>query len=553
MQLRRSNLRFVALALALFMVFGLVACGSGTQEPEESGEGTTETPTTPEEPELVKGGTLRVTYSSDPTSLDVQCTPSVGFIHAVIYETLVDYSPDRTYEGSLAESWTVSDDGTEIVFNLRPGIKFHDGTDFNAEAVKFNMDRLMDPELASPGASWVGTLEEVEVVDDLTVKFLFSEPYSPFFYSLSTSFLAIQSPTAIQEYGEDYGQIAAVGTGPYKFESWEAGARITMVRNEDFQTRVPWFENRGPAYFEKIVFYNMPDETTQMFALKDNEVDVIGVPTQYYKQLGKDENVEIYRSAASTVNYLGINASKAPWSNVELRKAVAHTIDREEIVQVALDGIGQPNATPIATTVFGYDPTLEDDVVYPKNIERAKSILEEQGYTDTDGDGWVDKDGQPLVLEILTYTSAPYPKLAEVVREQIIKAGIKAEIKTLESATLLASTPEGKHDAICIAYGWSDPDILYYFFHSSNLDRTNRVHYASPQVDHLLEKARTVVDNDARFAVYRELQEIIIKDAPWIPLYTPEALTGVRAEVEGFKLGPLGDYWIHDAYKLVTE
>jgi len=549
-QFDRNIIRFLALALALVMVFGLAACASQTEEPSEESEA--EEPAPAEEPELVKGGTLRLTYSSDPTSLDVQRTPSVGFIHAVIYDTLVEYGPDRTYVGSLAESWTVSEDGNEIVFKLRPGIKFHDGTDFNAEAVKFNMDRLMDPELASPGATWVGTLEGVEVVDDLTVKFLFSEPYSPFFYSLSTSFLAIQSPTAVQEYGEDYGQLAAVGTGPFKFESWEAGSRITMVRNEDYQTRVPWFENRGPAYFDKVVFYNMPDETTQMFALKDNEVDVIGVPTQYYQQLGKDENVEIYRSAASTVVYLGINASKAPWNNVELRRAVAHTIDREEVVQVALDGIGQPNATPIATTVFGYDPTLEDDVVYPKDLGKARTVLTEQGYTDTDGDGWVDKDGQPLVLEILTYTSAPYPKLAEVVREQIIKAGIKAEIKTLESATLLASTPEGKHDAICIAYGWSDPDILFYFFHSSNLDRTNRVHYASPQVDQLLEKARTVVDTDERFAVYRELQEIIIQDAPWIPLYTPEALTGVRAEVEEFKLGPLGDYWIHDAYKMVT-
>ncbi len=530
--------KWLALVLAMVMVL-LAGCARKTEEAK------------PTEPEIVKGGTLRITYSSDPTSLDVHLTPSVGLVHSLIYDTLVVFGPDRQYHGHLAESWEVGAGGREITFYLRKGVTFHDGTEFDAEAVKFNFDRLANPDLASPGATWLGPYERTEVIDKYTVKVIFKEPYSPFLYSLSTEFLAIQSPAAIQKYGDDYGQKAAVGTGPFMFEAWEAGDRITLVRNPNYKWPPFWYENKGPAYFEKVIFYNMPDEMTRLLALENAEIDIVGIPTHAVEDMKAKPNVEVYEAETSSVVYLGINSSKAPWSDARLRQAVAHIVDREEIVNVALNGMGVPNPTPISTAVFGYEPSLIEEVVYPRDIERAKTLLAEAGYRDTDGDGWVDKDGKPLVLEIMTYNSDPYPRLAEVVREQIIKAGIKVKIKTLESATLLAATPKGEHDAILIAYGWSDPDILYYFFHSSRLDRTNRVHYVNPQVDQLLEKARTVVDADERFAIYRQIQSIIIRDAPWIPLYTPIACTGVRAEVKGFKLGPRGAYWLHDAYKEV--
>jgi peptide/nickel transport system substrate-binding protein len=502
--------------------------------------------------ETTRGGVLTISYGTDPTSLDLHRTPEVGLVHALIYDTLVTVGPDLQYHPHLAKSWTIENRGKEITFQLRDDVKFHDGTPFNAQAVKFNFDRIMDPKIASPAATWLGTLKEVQVVGDYTVKLVFDQPYSPIFYSLAQTFLGMMSPRAVQECGEEYGHKAAVGTGPFKFESWQAGQQITLVRNEDYKWPPYYYDNKGPAYLQKVVLKCIPDETTRVLAIQNGEIDIVDVPPQSVAQLKERTDLKLYEAELSSVCYLGINCSKKPWSDVRLREAVAHTINREEIIRVALNGLAVPNPTPISPAVFGYDKSLLD-VAYKYDVEKAKTILADLGYKDTDGDGYVEKDGKPLTLEIMTYTTDPYPRLAEVVREQIMKAGIKVTIKTLEGATLLAVTPKGEHDSILISYGWSDPDILYYFFHSSRLDRTNRVHYVNPAMDRMLDEARTIVDAQERLNAYRKIQETLLKDAPWIPLYTPIQVTAVRTELKEFKLGPRGAYWLHDAYKEVPK
>lgn len=492
------------------------------------------------------GGTLGVTYSSDPTSLDVHRTPSTSFYHELIFETLVYFGFDLQYHGLLAHSWEFANGGRDVTFFLREGIVFHDGTPMNAEAVAFNFNRVTDPALASPGAGQLSGFLGATILGEYVVTLSFEEPISSLLYNLCQMFFGIQSPTAIKKYSEDYGQDVAVGTGPFKFESWEAGDRITMVRNEDYNWAPAYYENRGPSYLDRVVFYSMPDEMTRLLSLMQGSIDISGIPTQYIALFHEEEKVNINEAPVGRVNYLGLNCSKYPWSDVRVRQAIAHTIDRDEIVKVVLNNYAVPNPTPIGTTVLGHDPTLYQ-LAPAKDIEAGKELLVEAGFRETDS-GWLHQDGQPLILEIMTYTTSFYPHLAQVLREQIIQLGIGVEIKTLESATLLAATPKGEHDGISIAYGWSDPDILTYFFHSKNLDRTNRVHYANPVMDQLLDRAQTTIDTLDRIALYREIQEILITESPWINLFTPLDIIGIRSNVIGFMRSPRGSYLIHDVY-----
>ncbi|MEW6524271.1 MAG: ABC transporter substrate-binding protein [Bacillota bacterium] len=532
--LKKSMLVALVLAMAGF----LVACGRS--KPPAPG---------PTAPQVTKGGVLRVSYASDPTSLDVHNTPSVGSIHAMLHATPVIFGPDSQYHPYYVESWQVAEDGKSITFKLRDGIILHDGTPLDAQLVAYNNDRLM--EKSPHGLTVLGRYERTDVIDRLTYRLVFAEPYSPVFNGLSISYTGVQSKAAIEKYGAEYGHAGVVGIGPFKLDSWISGDKIILTRNPDFTWGPRFYKNTGPAYFERVEWYNMPDETTRILALKNNEIDITEIPTHAVDDMKNDPNIQIFQYTPTSVVYLGINSSKKPWSDVRLRQAIAHVVDRDLLVRVGLDGHAVANPTPLSPSAWGFDQTLYAEA-FPKDINRAKQLLAEAGWRDTTGDGWVNDDkGQPLTLEIWTYTTAPYPRVTEVVREMIIQAGIQVKITTLESATLLARTPEGAHDAILIAYGWPDPDVFNTFLHSSRLDRANRVHYVNPTLDAMLEKQRTIVDPVKRFGLIREIQLLIMNEAPWIPLYTPLVNLGVRREVKDFALDPRGNFLLMDAYKEV--
>ena len=493
-----------------------------------------------------KGGELYVSYSAQPYSLDVAQTPETSFVHTLIYETLVYYGEDNKYHGQLAKSWKFENGGKEVTFVLREGITFHDGTPMNAEAVVFNFERLMNPDLASPAAGQIDTFEKIEANGEYEVTLYFETPISSLLYNLSQQFFAIQSPAAIKKYGEDYGQKAAVGTGHFMYESWNPGDKIVLTRFEDYNWAPSHYENQGPAYLEKVILHNMPEQMTKMLALEQGDIHLTEIGTDHVERMKNNEKVRIKTQPVGRINYLGLNCSKEPWDNPLVRRAIAHSIDREEIVEQALNGYAIANPTPLSPTVLGHSKNLYD-LAPSENIEAGKALLRKAGFKEN-SEGWVNSEGEKLELEIMTYSEPPYPKLAQIVREQIIKLGIDVNISTLESGTLLSKTPAGEHDAILIAYGWSDPDILIYFFHSKNLDRTNRVHYSNFVIDMLLDEAQTIMEQDDRIEIYNNIQKILITDAPWVNLYTPYNVIGYRENLKGFKLGPRGDNLIHDCY-----
>jgi peptide/nickel transport system substrate-binding protein len=528
--MRRQTRGFLAAFLVAAVV--LTGCSSKTT-PEPSTGGETR-----------KGGTFTFAYGSDPTSLDPQKTPDVGSIHQAIYNTLVIKGPDSKYYPSLAESWAVSDDGKVITFKLKQGIKFHNGEPFNAESVKFTFDRAVNKETKSPqSGGFLGPYEKTEIASEYEVKVYFTSPFAPIFQNLSTSFLAPLPPKAVKEKGDQFGR-EPVGTGPFKFSKWQTSDVIVLTKNPDWKLAPDWAKNKGPMFLDQVIFKHTPDENSQLLALQNGEIDILDIPGPQVEVARKNPDYQILEATQAGVIYLGINAKKI---DVKVRQAIASTINRDEIVENGLFGLAVANYTVISPSVWGYDANLKSKG-WPLDLSKAQQLMTEAGYTKNAAGKW-EKAGKPFTFEITTYTTQPYPRVSEIVQNQIAKLGIDVKIKTLESASLLAMTPKGEHDAILIAYGWSDPDILFNFLHSSRLANSNRVHYVSSELDKLLEQGRVTLDLNARMKVYQEAQTNVLQNAPWVPLYTNKYVTAVRKDVHGITNAPDGTIYLYDAYK----
>ncbi|MDI6895165.1 MAG: ABC transporter substrate-binding protein [Bacillota bacterium] len=502
----------------------------------------------PREAKPGRGGALTIAIPQDPVALDVHRTSWADIVHSLIYDPLLTLDLDRKYVPQLAESWNVSPDGKEITIKLRKDVKFHDGKRLNAEAVKFTYDRLKDPAMAAPFAGQIGPLEQVVAADEYTVKMVYKEPFAPFFYVMDSAYLGIMSPEAVRTLGDNFNR-SPVSTGPFIVEEWVPGDHLSYKRNEDYRWPAPYYENRGPAYFEKVVMKIIPDENTRVLALEKGDIDITDVPTTAVPRLRGNPDVTLHETLTEQLTYLGFNFKKYPWTEAPVRQAIAHAINREEIITQALEGMAVPAWGPLVPAMSGYWEGIKDYA--PQYApDKVKPLLAQAGWDKVDSEGFVVKDGKRLTLDIMTYPEPDWVRVGEVVVSQLRKVGVDARLKTVERATLLASTPKGEHDAILILYGYRDPDILFYFFHSSRLPTTNRCHYVNPKVDELLERGRTTVNPDQRTEVYREVQITIMQDGVWVPLYVPKAVTGVRKEVKGFKVHPVHGGWLlHDAYK----
>jgi peptide/nickel transport system substrate-binding protein len=493
-----------------------------------------------------RGGTLTLVISSDPPSLDPQRTPSVGIAHFVMYDTLVRIDR-RTGEftPALAESWDVSRDGTVITFRLKRNVRFHDGTAFTAAAVKATFDRLTSKELNSPGASWVGPLARTEVVDDYTVRLVFSRPYAPIFSSLRIDFLAILSPAAIQRLGADYGT-HPVGTGPFKFKQWIPNDRIVYERNPDYAWAPAHFKNRGAPYFDQLVIRIIPDESARVIAFERGDIDIMqGAPPRDARRMMREGKFPSVQIPTTTGTYLGLNVKRI--SDARVRRAIGHAINTDEIARIGYEGLAVPMLSPIAPTIWGYWDGVKPFAL-DFNPDKARALLREAGYSPGPG-GIMQKDGRPLEFTVWTYALMTNVRLAIVVQSQLRNVGITMKIEQLEVATLLAQTPKGEHDAILISYGWPDADILYYFFHSSRLPTTNRVHYVNPQVDRLLEEGQSIVDPARRLEVYKQLQRILLQDVPWVPLASPLAVNFHQPNIQDVYYDKFNNLLLLDAYR----
>ncbi len=498
-------------------------------------------------PEPVKGGRLVRAMTSEPAAIDPQGAASSGLslVMPYLFDTLVTRDVDGSLHPLLAESWETSDDGKAVTIRLKPGVTFHDGSPLNAEAVKLTFERYLEKGVKSPIYGAVKEIDAVEVVDDLTVRFTFDQPSATFWSTVTMPYAGILSPASMAAVDAS-GEGNLVGSGPFMLGEWKAGQSLTLTANPDYAWGADFMENQGAPYLSELVFKVIPEATTQMAALEVGEVDVIFVnqPSQLQK-LAANPELRTEEMVLNSLIYLGFNSQKGPFSEPLVRQALSHAVDKQQILDIALGGLGQLAYTPLPPTLLGFDPDLKQyELGY--DLDQARALLEEAGFEAT-ASGW-QRDGQPLTGLLLTSNRAPNEAIATVLQSQFKTLGVPVEIQQLDSKGVQDATNAGAFDLLLWRFEWNDPDGLRIFLGSDAIGSTNRTFYSNPQVDALLQQAAHQLDPAARHELYVQAQQLILQDAPWQPLYNPVDVMAAREVVQGVKIGYMGRMLVNDAY-----
>ncbi len=485
------------------------------------------------------GGTLVFAQSQDAVSLDphdIEDGLSVNNTSNV-FDTLVRFKADSTQvEPSLAESWTVSPDGLVWTFKLRKGIRFHDGTPFNAEAVKFNYDRQVDAKNpyhngTFPYADFTfQNVKSVDVVDGSTVRFTLSAPYAPFIANQAMFSTGIVSPTAVKKYGKDFFK-HPVGTGPFKFVEWVKGDHATYEANKTY-----W---AGRPCVDRLIVRGVPDNTVRVLELEKGTAHIIDqVNPQDYERIRGNPNLELFTAPGLNVGYIAMNTTKEPFNDVRIRRAVNYAIDRQAITKAFYAGVGAPAKNPMPPTIWGYNDAVKP---YEHNVAKAKQLIAEAGYPNGFGaELWWPNRARP-------YLTQPQ-KIAEAFQQQLAEAGIRVKLVTFEWGTYLKKTAAGEHQMMIL--GWTgdngDPDnFIYVLLDKDNIGKSNRAYYKNETTHQLLIKAQQVADQAGRANLYRQVQQILHDDAPWAPFVHAARVSANRKAVTNYSKHPLDIAWLH--------
>jgi len=533
----RSKIFLVVLTIVL-----LASCVPVTlPRPSEPAQGT---PTGT----IASGGVLVRAMTSEPGRIDPQGVPSSGLslVLPYLFDTLVVRDVDNTIVPLLAKSWQTSEDGKAITMTLKSGITFHDGAPLNAEAVRFTFERFNQVGKRSPIYGGIRQITGVEAVDDLTVRFTFDQPAANFWSTISMPYAAIISPESARKVDET-GKGHVIGSGPFMLGEWKTGQSITLKRNPDYAWGPPIVENQGAPYLDALVYKIIPDPTTQLAALETGEVDVVFINQPSHRlKLEGNQDVHLEEAVLNSLIYLGFNCQKPPFDEIPVRQALAHAVNKDEIVKVALGGMGHAAFAPLPPTLPGFDPSLKAyELGY--DLEQAKALLAQAGFQQTANGGW-ERDGEPLTAQLLTSTRAPNGDIATLLQSQLGALGVPVEIQQLDGKAVMNATTKGQFDLLLWRYDWNDPDALNIFLGSDRIGRTNRVAYSNSQVDELLVKGAHELNEAARLKLYVEAQQVILQDAPWQPLYNPLDVVAISKRIEGTKIGYMGRLLVNDAH-----
>ncbi|HLY22333.1 MAG TPA: ABC transporter substrate-binding protein [bacterium] len=495
------------------------------------------------------GGTLTVGGLDLDDTLDPQVTNFDSTIRILlnVCEPLVwEPTPGRFVPG-LAESWSISSDAKVYTFKLRRGVRFHDGTPFNADAVKFTMDRVVAPETkAGQSHDQLGPYDHTDVVDDATVRIVMKEGYAPLLTNLN-GYLGIVSPTAVKKMGlADFAR-HPVGTGPFMFKEWVAKDHVTLVRNPDYAWASSLFKHKGLAYLDQLVFKIIPDASVRTGTLKSGETQYINDadPLEIAALRADKRFVVIERSQPGSGWVLLLNVTGSPQiRDIAVRRAFEWGVDREGLNKTVFSGLMKPAWSPLMRPTLGYDASTEK--MYRYDPAQAKKVLEEAGWR-PGADGIREKAGQKLSVNFLIIGRTRDKAMAEAVQASMRDIGVDVQINALERAAFRSQVSQNKYDINFMWFSYGDPDVLRTLFHSSNVNAFNRARYQVPEVDRMLEAAAATIDRAKRIDLYKQIQQRVLRDAVCVPLVDTITYNAKRAEVSGDAIDALASYvWMYD-------
>lgn len=523
--------------LLLVLSTALAACSSDPkdegkkEDDDKSGEQKVEETTTNKTLVFGRGG--------DSTSLDpARVTEGETFKVTVnLYETLLNFGEeDTTIQPGLAKEWEASEDGLTYTFTLQEGVKFHDGTDFNADAVVKNFERWAngDADMFPYYSSMFGGFKDDEgrVIDsvtadgDNTVIINLTRPQAPFLKNIAMSMFAISSPTAFEQ-GDDQFERNPVGTGPFKFVEWKTNETITIEKFDDY-----WQE--GLPKLDRVIFQSIPDNSARLNALLAGDIDLAdGINPSDGAKIEGDSNLQLFERPSMNIGYLGLTVTRPPFDKKEVRQAMNYAIDKQTIIDTFFEGRANSAKNPMPPSISGYNDDIEE---YEYNPEKAKELLAEAGLA----------DGFEMELWAMPVPRPYMPdgaKVAEVIQKNLADVGINAKIVSYEWATYLDKASKGEADAFML--GWTgdngDADnFIYVLLDEDNIASNNYTYYKNDEVHDLLIEAQTEVDEDKRNELYKQAQVIIHDDAPWVPLAHSTPLLGASKDLTGFIPHPTG-------------
>ncbi len=455
---------------------------------------------------------------------------NVGPILSNIFDTLVWLTPKFEIEPLLAKSWTVSPDGLGYTFELRDDVTFHDGTPFDAAAVVANFKYITDAKTQSKiSIGLLGPCKSAEATGKYQLKITCSRPYAALLSQLGEPYLGIQSPKAIADYGADLGQ-HPVGTGPFKFVSWQPSQKVVLERFEAYHWMAPSLKHTGPTEIGRLTFQIVPNAQARVSQFQSGQSQVMQqTPGLYWKTLGASGRFTTLPVPISGLGiFAPINASTFPTDDVAVRKALLHAIDRTGVIQLAEAGVYPISTTPLTEGMLGYDPAL--GTLYPYDVEKSASLLTAAGWT-RKGAYW-EKDGKTLSVKVTAIADkAHYMALAQAIQGYLIAAGFDAKVEPLTSPAWTAANIAGDMSLTPLQYIAVDPDALRFWFTPDQY--FNWSHWSDPAFTALLDKAVAIQDPAKRAALYKDVQKMLLDQAVILPLRQNLDLTMAAKSVTG--------------------
>ncbi len=459
-----------------------------------------------------------------------------GGICGLVYNGLTKVDKDLKVVGDLAKSWEVSDDKLRIIFKLRENVIWQDGVEFTAEDVKFTFETILNPDNAVPYIASFQDIENIRVIDKHTIEFVYKKPYAPALLKLGMGIIPKHLFKGINIRDSKYAR-APVGTGPYILDVWKTDQHMILNSYKDY------FD--GEPYISKYVERIIPDQAVQFLELITGGIDYMSLSPYQYKYRTEtikfNQRFNKYKYLAHQYTYIGYNLKDPMFSDKRVRQALSYAIDKEAIIEGVLMGLGEECSGPFIKNTYAYN----DDVKkYPYDPDKARELLAEAGWEDTDADGILDKNGQPFSFKLITNQGNKQREdVATITQRNWQDIGIKVEVQTIAFVTFLKEFVD-KRNFQALILGWTmpiDPDC-YNVWHSETIKEggLNFIGYNNPEVDKLIEAARGTYDISERAKCYQKIHALIAEEQPYTFLYFPYALPAVNKRFKGIVPAPAG-------------
>lgn len=520
----------------------LAACGTSSSSAGSVGKGK-------------QGGTLTMGIPAPPDTLDPGATglALTLLLSMSMFDPLVWWLPGPGGTGSqfvpgLAESYTVSSDASVYTFKLRKDVVFHDGTKFDATAVKATYDHVVDPATKSKsGLGALGPYKETRIIDPYTAQIVFTQPNASFLHQQAAGNFGIASPTALHKYGPTGFGNNPVGTGPFKFVSYQTGDQLNLVRNPDYKWGPAVYGSAGPAMLDSLVFRIVTDDSGRYNALQSGQLQIaMGLPPNDIAAAHRSGTFsQLTVQSIGTPAGLPINVTKPPTDDPLVRQAIMYAVNQEKLVSEVLFGVDSAAHSVLTPITPGYSSASAS--LYSYNPGKANTLLNQAGWMPGAG-GVRSKNGKQLALNVILFSNAGFELPAQFVVAELSKVGFTAQTTVQPFATAQASFNAGLHNLGAFGYYGTDPYLLNIWVNSDAIKAGfNWSHYDNPKIDAEIAQANRTADDGKRATIYEQVSMTLMRDAMYLPMWNVNEPFTMAPSVKGLHTTLNGYITFHTA------